>query len=149
MSNSESLFQQTFVSMIRDFYPDFVMNLSLNGISLNGLTPTQKSQLITQAKREGMEVGVQDISIYLPEGVVLNLEAKRPKGGKQSPDQVIIQNKLSKLGHNYYLVRTPEEVFELIAKHTQINYRQKAFKQVDPILIKRFGETYVKQHFHI
>jgi|CEGC01.1.fsa_nt_gi hypothetical protein len=149
MANSESLFQQTFVSLIRKLYPDFVMNLSLNGISLDGLSVTQRSKLIAQAKREGMENGVMDIAIYLPDGVVLNLESKRPKGGAQSPDQVVVQSKLAVLGHNYYLVRTPEQVFELIAKHTELTYRQFAFKQLDQSIINQFGESTIKDYYHI
>ena len=73
MNQSESLIQSTTVSMLNLLYPDFVLNLSLNGISLAGLNPQQKAQLIRQAKLEGMEPGVQDLSIYLPESVVLNL----------------------------------------------------------------------------
>ncbi len=130
MSNSESLLQMTFVCTCRTLYPALVMNLSLNGISLKGLTPTQKSQLIAQAKREGMENGVQDLSIYLPESQILNLEFKRPKGGKQSPDQVVIESKLKELGHNYYLVRTPKHCFELIAKHTSKEFRIDQFEKL-------------------
>lgn len=125
--NSESLLQQTTVAMIRTLYPDLVLNLSLNGISLNGLTPTQKSQVIRQAKLEGMENGIQDLSIYLPEAQILNLEFKRPKGGSQSPDQVAIQAKLTALGHNYYLVRTPVEVFKCISDHTPSEFREHQF----------------------
>jgi hypothetical protein len=143
MSNSESLLQMTFVSTCRTLYPTLVMNLSLNGISLNGLTPIQKSQLITQAKREGMENGVQDLSIYLPESQILNLEFKRPKGGKQSPDQVVIESKLKELGHNYYLVRTPKHCFELIAKYTSVEFRQSQFDALvipssNGVLTKKF-----------
>ena len=60
--SSESILQQTCVSMIRTLYPDLVLNLSLNGISLNGLSSLQKAQIIAQAKREGMETGIQDLS---------------------------------------------------------------------------------------
>ena len=73
MSQSESLIQSTTVSMLNLLYPDFVLNLSLNGISLAGLNARDKAQLIRQAKLEGMEPGVQDLSIYLPESIVLNL----------------------------------------------------------------------------
>lgn len=129
MNDIESVIQATTVSMIRTLYPDLVLNLSLNGISLNGLSPQQKAQIIRQVKIEGMENGVQDLSIYLPNSVVLNLEFKTSKG-KQSEDQVLIQNKLINLGHNYHLVRTPYEVFDLIAQYTSVQYREGAFNQL-------------------
>lgn len=128
--NSESILQQTCVSMIRTLYPDLVLNLSLNGISLNGLSSLQKAQIIAQAKREGMETGIQDLTVYLPDGVVLNLEFKRPKGGVQSTDQQLIESKLKALGHNYYLVRSVEEVFELIYEYTPLTFRQIQFNKL-------------------
>ena len=124
-NQSESLIQSTTVSMLNLLYPDFVLNLSLNGISLAGLNARDKAQLIRQAKLEGLQNGVQDLSIYLPESIVLNLEFKT-NIGKQSPEQVLIQSKLTKLGHNYHLVRTPYEVFDLIAQYTSRDYRVKA-----------------------
>ena len=129
MSQSESLIQSTTVSMLNLLYPDFVLNLSLNGISLAGLNPQQRAQLIRQAKLEGMEPGVQDLSIYLPESIVLNLEFKT-NIGKQSTDQEDIQDKLTKLGHNYHLVRTPYEVFYLIAQYTELTYRVQCMSEI-------------------
>lgn len=143
--NSESILQQTCVSMIRTLYPDLVLNLSLNGISLNGLSSMQKAQVIAQAKREGMETGIQDLSVYLPDGVVLNLEFKRPKGGVQSTDQQLIESKLKALGHNYYLVRSVEEVFELIANNTLPDFR---YKQLDSLSIPSDGNTLTNQFLH-
>ena len=129
MSQSESLIQSTTVSMLNLLYPDFVLNLSLNGIDLGALNPQQRAQLIRQAKLEGMEPGVQDLSIYLPESIVLNLEFKT-NVGKQSPDQVLIQSKLIKLGHNYHLVRTPYEVFDLIAQYSELTYRVQCMSEL-------------------
>jgi len=131
MSNElEHVIQSTTVAMLRTLYPDFVLNLSLNGISLNGLSQLQKAQLIAQAKREGMETGVQDLSIYLPNSVILNFEFKTSKG-KQSEDQMIIQSKLNKLGHNYYIVRSSYDVFQYISQYTEIKYRQAMFDLIN------------------
>lgn len=143
--NSESILQQTCVSMLRTLYPDLVLNLSLNGISLNGLSATQKAQVIAQAKREGMEVGIMDLSVYLPEAQILNLEFKRPKGGVQSTDQQLIESKLKALGHNYYLVRSVEEVFKLIANNTLPDFR---YTQFDNLFIPSDGNTLTNQFLH-
>ena len=128
-NQSESLIQSTTVSMLNLLYPEFVLNLSLNGIDLSALNPQQRAQLIRQAKLEGMEPGVQDLSIYLPESIVLNLEFKT-NIGKQSTDQEDIQDKLTKLGHNYHLVRTPYEVFDLIAQYTELTYRVQCMSEL-------------------
>lgn len=128
MSNLESVSQQTLVSLIRDLYPDLVINLSLNGISLNGLSPQQKAQLIREQKLQGFTNGIMDLVIYLPDAQVLNLELKRPKGGSQSPDQLAIQAKLEALGHNYFLIRDIYDVFKLIAERTTPEFRKKQYE---------------------
>ena len=128
--STEAILQQTFVHMFRTLYPDLILNLSLNGISLNGLSTLNKAQVISQAKREGMETGIQDLTIYLPEGKVLNLEFKRPNGGVQSEDQKKVEAKLLALGHNYHLVRTPYKVFDLIAQYTEPSYRDFALRNI-------------------
>ena len=130
MTNSESLLQQTTVAMLRKLYPTLVLNLSLNGISLDGLSATQRAQLIRQAKLEGMEPGIQDLTIYLPNARVLNLEFKRPKGGVQSDDQKFIEAKLQILEHTYHLVRSAAEVFDLIAQYTSAEFRLSQFNSL-------------------
>lgn len=142
---NEEILQQTFVSMFRTLYPSCVLNLSLNGISLNGLSALNKTQLIAQAKRQGMENGIQDLSIYLPKGVVLNLEFKRPNGGVQSEDQKKVEAKLLALGHNYYLVRSVEHIFELIANNTLPDFR---YKQFDNLSIPSDSNTLTDQFLH-
>ena len=143
MSDLESTLQQTTVAMIRTFYPSLVLNLSLNGISLDGLSTAQRAQLIYQAKLEGMEPGIHDLTIYLPDSKVLNLEFKRPKGGKQSPDQKMIESKLTLLGHNYYLVNSSQKVFMLIANSTTTAFRLEQFNllnvpEFNGVLIEEF-----------
>ena len=129
--STEAILQMTVVSMLRVIYPSLLLNLSLNGISLAGLSPKQKSQLIMQAKKEGMQVGIPDLLIYLPEGRVLNLEFKRPDGkGVQSDDQVAVQQQLTSLGHNYYLVSSVDHVFAAIAKHASPEFRADQLKSL-------------------
>ena len=132
MTSSESVLQMTAVAMLRTLYPSLLLNLSLNGISLKGLSSKQKSQLIMQAKREGLTTGIPDLLIYLPEGKVLNLEFKRPDGkGVQSSDQVEVQQQLTNLGHNYYLVSSIDQVFTAIAEHTDSAFRADQLRSLD------------------
>jgi hypothetical protein len=137
MSNSESILQMTVVSMMRTLYPGLLLNLSLNGVSLPG-TPKQISQIISQAKREGLEPGIPDLLVYLPDGRVLNWEFKRPKGGVQSPEQMAIEYKLKSLDHHYELIRSSNQAFASIAYATEHEFRQSEFDLIvsnltDPI----------------
>ena len=143
--STEAILQQTFVHMFRTLYPDLVLNLSLNGISLNGLSALNKAQVIAQAKREGMETGIQDLAIYLPEGKVLNLEFKRPSGGVQSEDQKKVEAKLLALGHNYHLVRSIEQVFDLISLNTSVEFRTTQFNNLS---MPSDGNTLTDQFLH-
>ena len=126
---SESTLQITLISMLRTLYSDYVINLSLNGISIPSDIKT-KTLIINQMKKEGMEKGMPDLLLYLPNGKVLNMELKTDKG-KQSPDQVDVQNRLTKLGHNYYIIRTVYEAFNAIAEHTEPSDRQLQFNQLN------------------
>ena len=142
--STEAILQQTFVHMFRTLYPDLILNLSLNGISLNGLSALNKAQVIAQAKREGMETGIQDLTIYLPEGKVLNLEFKRPNGGVQSEEQKKVEAKLLALGHNYHLVRSVEQVFDLISLNTTLEFRTSQYKN---LFLPNDGKIIVRPFF--
>ena len=132
--------------MLRTLYPSLLLNLSLNGIPLNGLSPKQKSQLIMQAKREGMTPGTCDLLSYLPEGKVLNLEFKRPDGkGVQSDDQVAVQQQLTSLGHNYYLINSIDQVFAAIAEHTNTAFRA---DQLKSLVISQSSGITTEQFLH-
>ena len=113
---TEKTLQMTLVSMLKQLYPDYVLNLSLSGISLNG-TAKENAQTMYSMVQQGFERGMPDLVLYLPNGKVLNMELKTDKG-KQSPDQIDVQHRLTKLGHNYYVNRTVYEAFNAIAKHT-------------------------------
>ena len=126
---SESTLQITLISMLRTLYSDYVINLSLNGISIPTDIKT-KTLIINQMKKEGMEKGIPDLLLYLPNGKVLNMELKTDKG-KQSADQVDVQNRLTKLGHNYYIIRTVYEAFNAIAEHTELSDRQLQFNKLN------------------
>lgn len=119
---NEAALQRTIISMLRTLYPRLVINLSLNGISLNGLSSAQKALIINEAKSQGMEPGIPDFALYLPNCIVLNFELKTSTG-KQSPEQVAMQNKLESLNHYYYLVNDLYSIFDIIAEHTEPEFR--------------------------
>ena len=126
---SEAILQQTLVSMLKQLYPDYVINLSLSGISLNG-SAKDNAQTMYSMVQQGFSRGMPDLLLYLPNGKVLNMELKTDKG-KQSADQVEVQNRLTKLGHNYYIIRTVYEAFNAIAEHTEVYDRQLQFNRLN------------------
>ena len=135
--STEAILQMTAVQMVRILYPDVLLSLSLSGIKLNG-SYIENAKTIKALVPQGFERGLPDLTIYLPEGKVLNLEFKRPNGGVQSEDQKKVEAKLLALGHNYYLVRSVEHIFELIAKNTLPDFR---YKQFDNLSIPSDGNT--------
>lgn len=113
---SEAILQQTLVALLHRLYPDFIISLSLSGISLNG-SAKDNAQTMQAMVKQGFQRGLPDLLIYLPNSKVLNLELKTDKG-KQSADQIAMQANLTKLGHNYYVIRTVYEAFAAIADFT-------------------------------
>ena len=140
---SEAILQQTLVSMLKQLYPDYVINLSLSGISLNG-SAKENAQTMYSMIQQGFERGMPDLLLYLPNGKVLNMELKTDKG-KQSADQVDVQNRLTKLGHNYYIIRTVYEAFNAIAEHTELSDR---FEQRNKLVIHHNGLHIIKPFLH-
>ena len=140
---SESTLQITLISMLRTLYSDYVINLSLNGISIPSDIKT-KTLIINQMKKEGMEKGMPDLLLYLPNGKVLNMELKTDKG-KQSSDQIDVQHRLTKLGHNYYIIRTVYEAFNAIAQHTTESDR---LEQRNKLVIHHNGLYITKPFLH-
>ena len=140
---SEAILQQTLVSMLKQLYPDYVINLSLSGISLNG-SAKENAQTMYSMIQQGFSRGMPDLLLYLPNGKVLNMELKTDKG-KQSPDQVDVQHRLTKLGHNYYVIRTVYEAFNAIAQHTTESDR---LEQRNKLIIHHNGLYITKPFLH-
>ena len=135
--STEAILQMTAVQMVRILYPDVLLSLSLSGIKLNG-SYIENAKTIKALVPQGFERGLPDLTIYLPEGKVLNLEFKRPNGGVQSEDQKKVEAKLLALGHNYYLVRSIEQAFDLIAYDVPYDFR---YAQFDNLSIPSDGNT--------
>lgn len=112
MAQSESELQAIIVAYFRYNYPQYLIYSSLNGVKISG---SNKYGIIAKQKKEGMLNGVADLEVILP-NKVLFIELKTAIG-KQSPDQIVMQQKLTELGHSYYLVRSLEEFKQVISKH--------------------------------
>lgn len=140
---TEKTLQITVVSALKNLYPDYVLNLSLSGISLNG-SAKENAQTMYSMTQQGFERGMVDLLLYLPNGKVLNMELKTDKG-KQSSDQIDVQHRLTQLGHNYYVIRTVYEAFNAIAEHTELSDR---LEQHNKLIIHHDGKSLTKPFLH-
>ncbi len=145
---TESTLQSTIVSIFKDFYPDLIIESSLNGIPLNGLSAKQKTLIIGQLKAEGMLVGTTDIKVFLFNGVSLHIELKRPsitEGKGQSQEQIAYQTKIESLGHKYYLINNVDSFFTVINKYLDKEYRLKLYNAQNGL----FDNNLLKSQFGV
>ncbi len=130
MSVSEEVIQQTSLSTVVTIYPNLLISPSLSGIHLPG-TPEQKSRIIANLKRTSQfRRGIPDITIFCPEGKVVNLEYKKPTKGIQSNDQKEVEQILLDLSHNYYIVTSLTETLQALANNLPTTYRTKCMNEL-------------------
>lgn len=68
-------------------------------------------------KKEGVLAGVADLQVLLNNGKSLFLEVKTEKG-KQQQTQKSFEDKCKELGHNYHVVRSVEDVINVLQTQT-------------------------------
>jgi hypothetical protein len=66
-------------------------------------------------KKEGQKAGVSDLVLLFPNAKTVFVEIKTPKG-KQSDNQVEFESMVTKLGFEYYIIRSIREMELLISK---------------------------------
>ena len=66
-------------------------------------------------KKEGVLAGCPDLQVILDNGKSIFLEVKTEKGVQQST-QKDFQKELEKRGHEYYIVRSLEDVINILGK---------------------------------
>lgn len=66
-------------------------------------------------KAMGLRAGASDLVILFPNGKTLFIEVKSAKG-KQNDNQIKFENDLKKLNHNYYIVRSVDDLIEVLKK---------------------------------
>jgi len=129
-NQSEAEFQRIFVQMFNFLYPECLVSLSLSGVPLLG-SAKQKSQVMYEAKRAGLVNGLPDLTLYLPNAIALNMEFKRPDGsGKQSDEQILVEQQLNALGHTYYVIDNYELAWSLVSSYTSKAYRIEQFNKL-------------------
>jgi len=126
MSISENTLQRTIVQTFKEFYSPLLIETSLNGISLKGLSPDKKGIIIADAYKQGMLKGSSDLKVYLTNMKVLHIELKRPSvRNGQSPDQKQLQKDLEAIGHKYYLCNSSQCFFKAVNTNLDLEYRLK------------------------
>lgn len=70
----------------------------------------------TPAVKRFLPPGWPDITIKLPRGITLDIEAKKAKKGRLSPEQKLMKAMFVQLGHEIDKVDTWDQFMELIEK---------------------------------
>src|SRR5690606_21894851 len=83
------------------------LEYKLKGNSILNIIRQVASIVLRKLINTGLLKGVSDLVVVLPQKVIF-VELKQPKG-VQSKFQKVFQNRVEKLGHEYYIVRSLEE----------------------------------------
>ena len=71
--------------------------------------------MLFRSAAPGLLPGAPDLVVALPNGRVLWLEVKAPKG-VLSDNQVLVHERLGEIGHTVYVVRSIDDVKEILHK---------------------------------
>jgi hypothetical protein len=112
----ESKIQSAIVSFIRNVVKDCLVIAIPNGARRTAAGFAANAVA-------GLTPGAPDLVVAFPEGRVLWLEVKAPKG-RLSDNQVLIHEKMNDLGHTIHVVRSIEEV-RCIMGNLNIKTREK------------------------
>jgi hypothetical protein len=122
----EAKIQQEIFIDFHNRHPNFIIHSVPNGFgfTIPSLIPIRYHAIIRKAiamaiiftKAIGMIEGIADLIIHLPDGLCVMVEVKNDKG-KQSKEQIKIQNKMIAMNSNYILVRSLEDFNNQIQKY--------------------------------
>lgn len=107
MSDTEHLHQVTFINWFRSNFEDYLVFAIPNG-ELRAISVAQR------LKAEGVVSGIPDLCCLLPRGQALWIEMKKAKGGRVSPEQKAIHEKMQKLGHIVTICNGYEEAIQFL-----------------------------------
>lgn len=88
----------------------------MHGLALIHSTPNGGSRNVLEAKKltaTGLLPGASDLTIKLPNSRFIDVEVKIPTG-KQSPDQIKIENFLKNINCQYIVVYSLEDFIEKV-----------------------------------
>lgn len=114
MSNSpEHIFQQQVVSALRWNGITTIDCDVMSGLQYLPVNTPKRFGFVNFHKAAGYTTGQPDLVLLLADGETLLIELKAGKG-KQSDDQKLFEWKATKMGHNYQVWRTMDEVLDFI-----------------------------------
>jgi hypothetical protein len=105
----ESKIQQEIFIDFHNKHPDLIIHSVPNGGTRNKLEAIE-------LKRTGIVAGIADLIIHLPDGISVMVEVKN-ESGKQSKEQIKIQDKMIAMNSNYILVRSLKDFNNQIKKY--------------------------------
>ena len=105
--------QRAIVALLRRGYPHIVYNAATNEAQARETDEAKRMRFGAARKASGVTSGWPDLTLALPGGRTLYLELKAPKG-RVSEAQEYIHARLRSLGHQVEVVRSVEEVQQLL-----------------------------------
>jgi hypothetical protein len=108
MKQEYKIQQEIFIDF-HNKHPNFIIHSVPNGGTRNKIEAIE-------LKRTGLVAGIADLIIHLPDGISVMVEVKN-LSGKQSKEQIKIQNKMIAINSNYILVRSLEDFNNQIQKY--------------------------------
>ena len=116
---TEHTLQAQLVSYMKTCCPDVIVSASLNG-ELSGMARNVSEGMfygwIAKLKARGMLSGYADLVLHWKPVKSCFIEVKRPDGGSENAAQINIRERLEEMGFSCYVIRSIEELKEIIKK---------------------------------
>ena len=108
MRHEEDRIQEAMVNAIRYLYPKSIIAAVPNG----GYRSAKEG---ARFKRQGVLSGFADL-IFIHKGKIHFFEVKKEQGGVQSANQKAFQKNVTEQGFGYYIVKSVDEILDIIKK---------------------------------
>lgn len=108
---TERQIQRAILKMAGLCFPDVLLAHVPNGAHLSG-NERERCMQMGALKGDGLKIGFPDLIAIWNRGVAF-IEVKRP-GGKLSPQQLVMHDRLNQLGYTPAVVTSPAEAFEFL-----------------------------------
>lgn len=122
--------QRAIVQLLRRAYPQIVYNAATNEAQAREDDPAKRMRFGAARKASGVLSGFPDLTLCLPGGRCIFLELKAPKG-RLSEAQEDVHARLRANGHSVYVIRTVDEVVQLLSR--QNLYQPRPVQPLHPL----------------
>lgn len=110
---TERQVQRSILAMCGLCFPDVFITAIPNGAHLAG-NERQRAMLMGSMKGDGLKVGFPDLLCLWNHGHGALIEVKRPKLGKLSDAQIVLHERLRKIGWPVFVITTTHGAFTIL-----------------------------------